>query len=106
MRTIDYHGTQIEVDEDGFLTDPSLWNEGMARVLAEQEEGITELTPDHWRLIHYLNHYYAEHGVAPMVRLLCKETELKLKQVYELFPSGPARGACKVAGLPKPDGCV
>ena len=106
MRTIDYHGTQIEVDEDGFLTDPSLWNEEMARVLAEQEEGITELTPDHWRLIHYLNRYYAEHRVAPMVRLLCKETELKLKQVYELFPSGPARGACKVAGLPKPDGCV
>ena len=106
MRTIDYHGTQIEVDEDGFLIDPSLWNEEMARVLAEQEEGITELTPDHWRLIHYLNRYYSEHGVAPMVRLLCKETELKLKQVYELFPSGPARGACKVAGLPKPDGCV
>jgi len=106
MRTIDYHGTQIPVDEDGFLIDPSLWNEEMARVLAEQEEGITELTPDHWRLIHYLNRYYAEHGVAPMVRLLCKETELKLKQVYELFPSGPARGACKVAGLPKPDGCV
>ena len=106
MRSIDYHGTQIEVDEDGFLTEPSLWSEEMARVLAEQEEGITELTPDHWRLIHYLNRYYAEHGVAPMVRLLCKETELKLKQVYELFPSGPARGACKVAGLPKPDGCV
>ena len=106
MRTIDYHGTQIKVDEDGFLIDPSIWNEEMARFLAEHEEGITELTPDHWRLIHYLNRYYAEHGVAPMVRLLCKETELKLKQVYELFPSGPARGACKVAGLPKPDGCV
>lgn len=106
MRLLDFHGTQIAVDEDGFLADPSLWNEEMARFLAEQEEGITELTPDHWRVIQYLNGYYAEHGTAPMVRLLCKETDLKLRQIYELFPSGPARGACKVAGLPKPDGCV
>ncbi len=106
MRSIDYKGTQIEVDDDGFLADPSVWNEDLAGFLAEQEEGISELTPDHWRVIHYLNQYYAEHGVAPMVRLLCKETDLKLKTIYELFPSGPARGACKVAGLPKPTGCV
>ena len=106
MRVLDYHGAQVQVDEDGFLADPSLWNEEMARFLAEEEEGITDLTPEHWRVIHYLNRYYAEHGTAPMVRLLCKETDLKLRRIYDLFPSGPARGACKVAGLPKPDGCV
>ena len=106
MRFLDYHGTQLEVDEDGFLVDPSLWNEDLACFLAEQEEGITNLTEDHWKVINYLNRYYQEFGVAPMIRLLCKETDLKLKNIYELFPSGPARGACKIAGLPKPTGCV
>ncbi len=106
MRFLDYHGTQLEVDEDGFLVDPSLWNEDLARFLAEHEEGITNLTVDHWKVINYLNRYYQEFGVAPMIRLLCKETDFKLKYIYELFPSGPARGACKIAGLPKPTGCV
>jgi TusE/DsrC/DsvC family sulfur relay protein len=106
MRFLDYHGTQLEVDEDGFLVDPSLWNEDLARFLAEHEEGIANLTADHWKVINYLNRYYQEFGVAPMIRLWCKETDCKLKYIYELFPSGPARGACKLAGLPKPTGCV
>jgi dissimilatory sulfite reductase related protein len=106
MRFVDYRGTQIEVDEDGFLADPALWDEDLARFLAEREEGITDLMEDHWKVIYYLHRYYLEFGVAPMVRLLCKETEFKLKYIYELFPSGPARGACKIAGLPKPTGCV
>jgi TusE/DsrC/DsvC family sulfur relay protein len=106
MPLIDYKGTHLQVDEDGFLADPSLWDENLARFLAEHEEGIADLTPQHWKVIDYLHRYYTENGVAPMVRLLCKETDLKLKQIYELFPSGPARGACKVAGLPKPTGCV
>ena len=100
MPFVEYEGNQIEVDEDGFISDPSLWNEDLARFLAEVEEGITNLTPDHWKVIHYLNEYYHEHDIAPMVRKLCKETGFKLKYIYELFPSGPARGACKVAGLP------
>ena len=106
MPFVDYEGTRVEVDEDGFITDPSLWDEDLARFLAEHEEGITELTEDHWKVIHYLNAYYQEHEIAPMVRKLCKETGLKLRTIYELFPSGPARGACKIAGLPKPTGCV
>ena len=106
MPVVDYKGTQLEVDEDGFITDPALWDEELARFLAEHEEGITELTEDHWKVIYYLNQYYQEHQIAPMIRKLCKETDLKLKTIYELFPSGPARGACKVAGLPKPTGCV
>ena len=106
MPFIDYNGTQIQVDEEGFIADPSLWDEDLATFLAETAEGITELTEDHWKLIYYLNEYYHEFGIAPMIRKLCKATGFKLKYVYELFPSGPAKGACKVAGLPKPTGCV
>jgi len=106
MPFIDYNGTQIEVDEDGYITDISQWDEDMARFLAEHAEGITDLTDDHWKVINFLNAYYKEHGIAPMIRRLCKETDLKLKYIYEIFPNGPARGACKVAGLPKPTGCV
>jgi tRNA 2-thiouridine synthesizing protein E len=69
-------------------------------------EGVEALTPDHWKVIHYLRNYYLEFGIAPMVRKVCKETGFKLKEIYDLFPSGPAKGACKLAGLPKPTGCV
>lgn len=106
MPFIEYKGQQIEVDEDGFIADPSLWNEDLARYLAETQEGITELTEDHWKVIHYLNKYYKDFGIAPMIRKLCKDTGFDLKRIYELFPSGPAKGACKIAGLPKPTGCV
>ena len=106
MPFIEYSGQQIEVDEDGFITDPALWNEDMARFLAEHEEDIKELTADHWKVIYYLNKYYKEFGIAPMIRRLCKDTGFQLKYIYELFPSGPAKGACKIAGLPKPTGCV
>ena len=106
MPFIEYKGQQIEVDEDGFITDPVLWNEDMARFLAEHEEDIKELTPDHWKVIYYLNKYYKDFGIAPMIRRLCKDTGFQLKYIYELFPSGPAKGACKIAGLPKPTGCV
>ena len=71
-----------------------------------QTEGVEEMTDEHWKLVNYLREYYLEFGIAPMIRKLCKETGFKLKKVYELFPSGPAKGACKVAGLPKPTGCV
>jgi tRNA 2-thiouridine synthesizing protein E len=106
MPFVDYKDAQLEVDGDGFVVDPSLWDEDLARFLAEHEEGITDLTDDHWKVIYYLNEYYQENEIAPMIRKLCKETGFKLRYIYELFPSGPARGACKVAGLPKPTGCV
>ena len=106
MPYVDYNGRPLEVDEDGFIADPGLWDENLACFLAQREEGIAELTPDHWKVIHYLNQYYREFGIAPMVRKLCKETGFQLRYIYELFPGGPARGACKVAGLPKPTGCV
>jgi len=97
--------TVLEIDEDGFIQEPERWNEEVAAALAKTE-GVDELTEDHWKLVNYLRDYYLEFGIAPMIRKLCKATGFKLKEVYELFPSGPAKGACKVAGLPKPTGCV
>ncbi len=97
--------TTLEIDEDGFIQQPDLWNEDVAKALGKTE-GVEELTDEHWKLVNYLREYYLEFGVAPMIRKLCKATGFKLNKVYELFPSGPAKGACKVAGLPKPTGCV
>ena len=105
MPSITHGSISVEVDDDGFMTQPEAWNEDVALVLASSE-GLTELSEDHWKLMTYIRHYHAEFGVAPMVRKLCKDTGFKLKYIYELFPSGPAKGACKVAGLPKPTGCV
>ncbi len=99
-------GKEMEVDEDGFIQDPDLWDEAVAKDLAKKEEGIEEMTDEHWKLVHYLRNYYLQFKIAPMVRKVCKETGLDLKRIYVLFPSGPAKGACKVAGLPKPTGCV
>jgi len=95
----------LDLDEDGFIQQPDLWDQDVAAALA-QTEGVEELTEEHWKLVNYLREYYLEYGVAPMIRKLCKATGFKLNKVYELFPSGPAKGACKVAGLPKPTGCV
>ena len=97
--------TTLEIDEDGFIQQPDLWNKDVAAALGKTE-GVDELTDDHWKVVDYLREYYLEYGVAPMIRRLCKSTGFKLKEIYELFPSGPAKGACKVAGLPKPTGCV
>lgn len=100
------HGdVSVMVDDDGFIVDPTLWNERIALALASTE-GLDALTEDHWTIMKYIRAYHAQFGVAPMVRKLCKETGFKLKEIYALFPSGPARGACKVAGLEKPTGCV
>lgn len=105
MSIVTLGGKQIEIDEDGFIQDPSAWDEGVARDLAKTE-GVETMSEDHWKLVNYLRDYYLKFGIAPMIRKLCKETGFPLKQIYELFPSGPAKGACKVAGLPKPTGCV
>jgi TusE/DsrC/DsvC family sulfur relay protein len=100
------HGAiSIQVDEDGFMELPDNWNEEVAAALATTE-GVDGLTEEHWKIVRYLRDYYMKFGIAPMIRKLCKETGYDLKRIYELFPSGPAKGACKVAGLPKPTGCV
>ncbi|MCF8010403.1 MAG: TusE/DsrC/DsvC family sulfur relay protein [Clostridiales bacterium] len=105
MPNMDVNGTPVEVDEDGFILHPEQWNEEVANAFA-REEGISEITEEHWKVINYLRDYYYQFEVAPMIRKLCKETGFNLKKIYALFPSGPAKGACKLAGLPKPTGCV
>jgi dissimilatory sulfite reductase related protein len=105
MATVTLGGKAIEIDEDGFIQDPNAWDKAVAEDLAKTE-GVTAMGEEHWKLVNYLRDYYMKFQIAPMVRKLCKETGLDLKKVYELFPSGPAKGACKVAGLPKPTGCV
>ncbi|MEF9841097.1 MAG: TusE/DsrC/DsvC family sulfur relay protein [Raoultibacter sp.] len=92
------------LDDDGFLEDASQWDEEVAEKLAETED--VELTPEHWEIINYLRDYYAEYSVAPMVRKMLKDTGKTNAEIYELFPSGPGKGACKIAGLLKPTGCV
>ncbi len=101
----DFGGTQIEVDEDGFIQDPESWNDTVATVLATDED-VESLTEEHWKVVNYIRDYYTKFGIAPMIRKLCRETDCPLNRIYELFPSGPAKGACKIAGLPKPTGCV
>ncbi len=106
MPTFTHGEVSIDVDEDGFMAEPDKWNETVAVAIATTE-GVEEgLTEEHWKVVNYLREYYVKFGVAPMIRKLCKETGFKLNKIYELFPSGPAKGACKVAGLPKPTGCV
>lgn len=95
----------VEVDEDGFIQEPEKWNKAVALALAKTE-GVEDMTDEHWKLVNYLREYHQKFQVAPMIRKLCKETGFPLKKVYELFPSGPAKGACKIAGLAKPSGCV
>ena len=105
MPKFEIDGRSYEVDEDGFLQDPQIWNEAVALDFATTEN-VNELTEGHWKVINYIRNYYIQFGIAPMIRKLCKETGYKLKDIYDLFPSGPAKGACKLAGLPKPTGCV
>ena len=96
----------IEINEEGFLVNPEEWDKELAVALAKSQEDIDELTDDHWKVIDYIREYYLEKNIAPMVRKVCKNSGFNLKYIFQLFPSGPAKGACKVAGLPKPDGCV
>ncbi len=105
MPTFTHADVTLSVDEDGFMLEPEKWNELAAAALASTE-GVQVLTDEHWKIVHYLRNYFLQFGVAPMIRKLCKETGCDLKRMYALFPSGPAKGACKVAGLPKPTGCV
>lgn len=105
MTVISLEGLNVDVDEDGFIQQPEAWTEELARAIAHTED-VPELTENHWKVVNYLRGYYQQFGIAPMIRKLCKETGFPLKDIYEMFPSGPAKGACKIAGLPKPTGCV
>ncbi len=105
MATIEFEGKNFEVDEDGFLLSFEQWCPEWVDFVKDSE-GIKEISAEHQQVIDFLQDYYRKNGIAPMVRILSKVTGFKLKHIYELFPSGPGKGACKMAGLPKPTGCV
>ena len=98
-------GRDIQFDQDGFMVEPQLWNDEVAKLIAN-DEGIDEMTENHWKIVNFIRDYWKEHDLAPAVRLICKENNVSVREIYKLFTAGPARGACRVAGLPKPDGCV
>ncbi len=108
---IEVKGQTIETDEEGYLVNLSDWNEDVAAVIAQQEN--VEMSSNHWEVVNFLRQYYDEYQIAPAVRVLTKAIGKQLgeekgnsKYLYELFPYGPAKQACKIAGLPKPTGCV
>jgi len=105
METVEILGTQVELDEDGNLKNLCDWNEEIANELASQE-GIDELTDRHWLVINYMREKYEENGDAPSIRKLTKESGVATKELYQLFPKGPAKKAARIAGLPKPKGCI
>ncbi len=105
QRLLEHRGARIPVDEDGFMADPAAWTRATAAILADAD-GVPELTPDHWRVMDFVRAHWLDRNVAPMIRVLCHETGCSLREIYDLFPHGPAHGACKYAGLPRPDGCV
>jgi len=105
MGTMILAGRQVELDADGNLANRKDWNEDMARELAVQE-GIPELTPQHWAVINFMRNVFEKEGDAPSIRRLTKESGVDTKTLYQLFPKGPAKRAAKIAGLPKPKGCI
>ncbi len=104
MPQIELAGKMLEVNEHGFLQETDKWTEEVARAYA-LKEGVQELTPDHWKVLNYLRDYYRANGICPMVKRATKELGFTLKQLYDLFPEGPANSACKWAGLPGTTGC-
>jgi dissimilatory sulfite reductase related protein len=98
-------GRPVELGDDGFFVDPDVWTDDMAPELAARE-GIGELTDKHWQVIRFMRKEYAEHGTGPTVRVLGKTSGVSIKELYELFPKGPAKTAAKIAGIPKPRGCI
>ncbi|MGL4722626.1 MAG: TusE/DsrC/DsvC family sulfur relay protein [Desulfovibrionaceae bacterium] len=105
MDEITFKGKKFKVDHDGFLLNMKDWSKDWVEYIKEQES-IHTITPGHEKIMNFIRDYYKKNGLAPMVRVLSKHTGFKLKEIYELFPSGPGRGACRMAGLPKPTGCI
>jgi tRNA 2-thiouridine synthesizing protein E len=98
-------GASVELNEEGFLADPTQWNEAVAAELARRE-GFATLSPRQWDVVHFMRAEYQTKGQGPNVRLLAKASGIPIKELYELFPRGPAKTAAKIAGIPKPRGCI
>jgi tRNA 2-thiouridine synthesizing protein E len=101
----------VESDEEGYIKEISLWDRDLAELIAKEED--IDMTDDHWEVVNFLRNYYEEYQIAPAIRVLTKAIKKSMgadkgnsKYLYELFPYGPAKQACKIAGLPKPTGCI
>lgn len=98
-------GTVLDVDAEGFLQKPDQWNEEIAREIA-RDVGIEPLTDRHWLVLHFMRNTFLDKGQAPSIRTLGKESGVPVKELYQLFPKGPAKLAAKIGGIPKPHGCI
>lgn len=105
MSLKDIAGVEIDLNDEGFLTDPSQWSEEVAIELARRE-GINPLSDRHWEVLRFMRHEYEAKGSGPSVRVLGKTSGVSIKELYQLFPKGPAKLAAKIAGIPKPRGCI
>jgi dissimilatory sulfite reductase related protein len=97
--------TSVDVDAEGFLTDPRQWNERLAEQIASKN-GIPELTDRHWLVVKFMRERYLTTGTAPSIRSLGKESGVPIKELYQLFSKGPAKLAAEIGGIPKPRGCI
>ena len=105
MGSLEFRGKQLELDADGNLKNMTDWNEEIAIELAKVE-GIGELTERHWMVINFMRKEYKDKGDAPSIRKLTKESGVNTKELYQLFPKGPTKKVSRIAGLPKPKGCI
>ena len=105
MATRTICGAIVDVNEEGYMTNPSQWNKDIAVEIAK-EEGIGELTPAHWKVIEYCRQSAASSGKAPTLRTITTNAGVSTKDLFALFPKGPAKKVAKIAGLGKPEGCV
>lgn len=104
-------GVELATDEEGYLANIGDWSSAVADAMAARDELI--LTPSHWQVIDFLREYYAEYAFAPAVRILTRAVAKRMgkekgnsRYLFQLFPQGPAKQACRYAGLPKPTGCI
>ena len=95
----------VEVDAEGFLTHAGDWDEQIAAAIA-RDSGIAELTPRHWLVVNFMRDRFLATGTAPSIRALGKESGVPVKELYQLFPKGPAKLAARIGGIPKPRGCI
>ncbi|HEX2850173.1 MAG TPA: TusE/DsrC/DsvC family sulfur relay protein [Acidimicrobiales bacterium] len=105
MSTKTIAGTPVDVNAEGFFEHPEQWTEEMAPEIAK-EDGIEVLTEDHWTVIRFMRKEYFDKGTGPTVRVLGKTSGVTVKELYQLFPKGPAKEAARIAGIPKPRGCI
>lgn len=105
MSTREIAGKTIEFDEEGFMVDPNDWNKQIAQVLA-QEDGIDQLNDHHWQVIEFCRSDFEVQGEPPTLRRITKAGGVSTKEIYNLFPKGPAKKVARIAGLSKPTGCI